>query len=340
MEASSTELLSATPIDILPDDVLSRIFRLVAIPHDQDSLPPTPLQLTLGAVSAQWRRIAWHTPVLWETFAMKITSSNMKVVDMLKSCFINCGSLSCSVILDMEEIDRLPRTRSPWMPRGTREYHISEFIQTPFHSTPLPTDLLATTFREPVSFTSSTSAFLDPPIFKSPIYWLKTYAGPGMAGMTISCVPLGFQHFDILAGPFRSTDHHEMHSLGSQLVSSWLKSVLVVLGPKLTKVICNGPPSSALCPLLDMLWGSISQLPCLQFLKFVCGQRECIESAALLDPLRDFIRSKQAMGAGRFVFELENVELSWSNEDRVSLSRLNEGKFNLEVVQNGSRMNL
>ncbi|KAJ3553148.1 hypothetical protein NP233_g12715 [Leucocoprinus birnbaumii] len=448
MEARSAGLLSGTPIDILPDEVLSRIFRLVVRPHYEDNLPLVPLQLILGEVSAHWRRIVWHTPDVWETSAMKITSTNLNnVVDMLKSCFINCGALSCSVILDMEELDHLPWSTSreclnglgntisqyasklhsirlhcpppywlrplgnhcsslrqlqlSWTPPppgahvnlityGTREWRKKfKIVQLPWHNLthlslysapvnvaiellrgcPDLTEVMSMKALGSSEDTGNPSKFdlepYPPPLALPKLRYLKwdsqllvgDRCGPrhGWDDYLLHSTRLpALQHIGWAFPLARSSrdafskfiaeNKHEINTfefIGSQLVSSWLKSTLIVLGPKLTQVICNGPPPSALQPLLNTLRESISQFPHLQSLKFVCGQRECIESSILMDPLRDFIQVlKQMVEAGKFVFELENVEISWSNEDRMSLARFSDGKFHLEVVQNGSRMDL
>ncbi|KAF5351005.1 hypothetical protein D9756_008191 [Leucocoprinus leucothites] len=101
----SNDLLS--PTDALPDEVLSQIFQaLILSSIEDDGLSQFPPQFTLGAVSARWRRVVWHTRNLWEIFSMKVTASTLpNVVSMLRVCNENRGVLKGYVALDMGGID-------------------------------------------------------------------------------------------------------------------------------------------------------------------------------------------------------------------------------------------
>ncbi|KAF5351002.1 hypothetical protein D9756_008192 [Leucocoprinus leucothites] len=94
-------------VDTLPDEVLSKIFRtLVLSSVEDDELSQVPPQFTLGAVSARWRRVVWHTRDIWEVFSMKVTTSSLpNAISMLRVCNQNRRALQGHVTLDMGGID-------------------------------------------------------------------------------------------------------------------------------------------------------------------------------------------------------------------------------------------
>lgn len=94
----------------LPPEILSTIFRHICPPidfaaadfveEDEDGVPETHDQITLGAVSRYWRQVVRTTPQLWTTATINVTRKNaQRKANLIQLYLSNTGSMPVSLAL-------------------------------------------------------------------------------------------------------------------------------------------------------------------------------------------------------------------------------------------------
>jgi hypothetical protein len=122
------------------------------------------------------------------------------------------------------------------------------------------------------------------------------------------------------------------------LISPWLESLLKTI-PRFDTLICVGLTPSTVPRIIQLIQDATS-FPSFQTLRCVFTPREhgILSSSDFIEPLCDMAMERKAGGAEGFYLEIDNLVVDWAPPDRARISQLKADGFNLQIVQNGCKM--